>query len=336
MHYKHTILHVFLMFFTITHINAQDPVFSQFYAAPLQLNPALTGLVDAPVFTLNYRNQWAGVPNAYTTYAATYSQYAPRLNSGFGMSVMADVAGNGIYNTYQVGAHYAYDIRFSDDFYMRMGMEAAWVGKRLDWSQLIFLDQIDPLTGAFDQDGNPNPTQEQAPAQNVNYLDLGVGALLHTKHFYVGFAAKHLTAPDESFWPRENFLGELPIRFTVHAGAEIPLNKDNKYKKTTFLSPSILFAKQRQFHQLNLGAYLRYNIILGGIWFRHTFTNADAVIMMVGFQKGPIKVAYSYDLTVSRLGMQAGGAHEVSLMFNLGDPNRKRQQRYNDCMQLFR
>ncbi|MEL7160766.1 MAG: type IX secretion system membrane protein PorP/SprF, partial [Bacteroidota bacterium] len=38
-------------------LQAQDPMFSQFYAAPLRLNPALAGVSTAPRVALNYRTQ---------------------------------------------------------------------------------------------------------------------------------------------------------------------------------------------------------------------------------------------------------------------------------------
>ena len=53
-------------------INAQDPNFSQFFASPLTLNPALTGKFDGVYrFAANYRNQWPTISNAYTTDTAS-------------------------------------------------------------------------------------------------------------------------------------------------------------------------------------------------------------------------------------------------------------------------
>ena len=51
---------------------AQDPNFSQFFASPLTLNPALTGKFDG-TFRLagNYRNQWPSINNAFVTKTAS-------------------------------------------------------------------------------------------------------------------------------------------------------------------------------------------------------------------------------------------------------------------------
>ena len=47
---------------------AQDPAFSQFFASPLSLNPALTGKFNGTVRVAgNYRNQWPQIDNAFIT-----------------------------------------------------------------------------------------------------------------------------------------------------------------------------------------------------------------------------------------------------------------------------
>ena len=47
---------------------------SQYFSAPLHLNPAMAGLSYGPRVTLNYRNQWSGLGDGfnggYTTYMA--------------------------------------------------------------------------------------------------------------------------------------------------------------------------------------------------------------------------------------------------------------------------
>src|ERR687890_2099287 len=54
--------------FLFVKANAQDPHFSQFFASPLTLNPALTGKFDGELRVAgNYRNQWPTINRAFTT-----------------------------------------------------------------------------------------------------------------------------------------------------------------------------------------------------------------------------------------------------------------------------
>ena len=84
---------------------AQDIHFSQFYSSPLNLNPAMTGVMNCTDrFTLNYRNQWASVlkSNAFNTFSVSYD----RKNTvgrydywGFGVNIWGDRAGDVDFST---------------------------------------------------------------------------------------------------------------------------------------------------------------------------------------------------------------------------------------------
>src|SRR5215213_6221041 len=83
--------------------SAQDPNFSQFFASPLTLNPALTGKFDGDFrLAANYRNQWPTINNAFTTYtvSADASILKNRISEidQFGVGIMGfrDQSGNGI------------------------------------------------------------------------------------------------------------------------------------------------------------------------------------------------------------------------------------------------
>ncbi len=328
---------IFSLFLWANMAKGQDLIYSQFYTAPIQLNPAFTGIVAAPVVSLNYRNQWPNIPDAYHSLSASYSQYIPDMNSSIGLSLQSDIAGGGIYNSVKIGLSYAYDIRFDDNFYIRMGLEGSFVNQRLNWNKLVFLDQLDLVHGAFNGAGVANPSQELPAYQSHNYFDVATGILLNSKYFYIGFAAKHINTPQE-FLVKSTADGsnDIPVSFNFQLGSEFQLAKSNKNKNKTFLSPNILLVKQQEFYQLNLGASLKHGIFLGGIWFRHNFTNSDAVIMVLGVQKGILKVGYSFDLPISMWNIQTGGAHEISLLFNLENKTATFKNRYNDCLSLFR
>jgi len=76
---KNLLIILFAVLGTAT-LTAQDIHFSQFYSSPLNLNPALTGVMNCNVrLSGNYRNQWASVlkANAFSTYSISYDQRIP-------------------------------------------------------------------------------------------------------------------------------------------------------------------------------------------------------------------------------------------------------------------
>ncbi len=321
-------------------------MFSQFYAAPLQLNAAFAGTSFAPRIALNYRNQWPAhnaPANAYVTYAASYEQAIERLNSGFGLLLLSDAAGDGILKTNQVVLAYAYRVRIDREAGLKFGIDAGFSQVALDWDRLIFLDQIDPLNGPVDPAGNPYPTQEVRPdALSKTWFDVGAGLLFYSPVLYVGLSAKHLTTPDQSFLGlNDNLQAGLPLRLSLHAGTELRFKTRNKRGWEAFVSPNVLALRQGEFVQINAGAYLGYGPVFVGGWYRHTLTNPDALIALVGFQKGVFKVGYSFDLTVSQLTLPgSGGAHELSVLVSLDQSQtlqqRRKASRYNDCFNMFR
>lgn len=319
----------------------QDPVFSQFFAAPMQTNPALTGGSFAPRLIANYRNQWPSFNKAYVTYSASYDQYFESANSGLGFMVLSDVAGDGIYLTNKVSGFYSYNLALGDDFFIKGGLEAGFGQKRVNWDKLVFLDQIDPITGAVNGAGDPNISQEIRPEnESKSYFDASIGMIAYTEKFYGGVSLKHINAPDESIIGGENNDGIIPLRLTLHAGAEINFGKkNNKSRKSPFISPNIMFIKQGEFSQVNVGAYASLGMLFGGTWFRYSGTNSDAVIVLVGVQRRIVKIGYSYDITVSKLSSETGGAHEVSMIINFDNSNivkkKRRAKQYTNCLKIF-
>lgn len=323
---------------------AQDPVFSQFYATPLQINPAFAGTTYAPRITLNYRNQWPSWPNAYTTYAASYEQSLEGLNSGIGFILMTDNAGDGIYKTNRFSAVYGYQVRVNNDVGFKFGIEAGMIQADVDWDRLVFGDQIDQINGPTDPSGNPYISDEQRPENlNKTVFDVSAGILAYTKNFYGGISVKHLNSPDESLLEiNENLGAGLPLRLTIHSGAEFNLGARNNRSAGTFISPNIMFIKQGEFGQVNAGAYFGLGRIYAGLWYRHTFNNPDAAIALIGYRQGIFRIGYSYDLTISELASApggTGGTHEISLTINFDESesvkNRRRNSRYNDCFKMF-
>ncbi len=319
-------------------LHAQDPIFSQFYSAPLQINPAFTGNTYAPHISLNYRNQWpawSDGTSAYVTYAAYYDQFSEALNSGFGFSLLSDDAGGGLITTNKISGYFSYRLQVIDDFYLKFGIEASAVQARFGWDKFRFFDQIDERFGFFNVSGVLNPTEEIRPDDlNVTYFDVSTGILAYNEIFYAGLSLKHLNTPNESLLNiNDNINTGLPMRIALHGGMELKIKEGNNRRAASFISPNIMYLKQGDFGQLNIGTLANHDLIYGGVWYRHAFTNPDAVILVLGVHKGIFKIGYSYDISVGRLAGQSNGSHEVSLTLNF---DKGKRIDYNDCFQLLR
>ncbi len=309
---------------------AQDPIFSQFYATPLQLNPAFAGSSYAPRAGAAYRNQWTGFNTAYRTYSVFYEQSIDRLNSGLGFQLEGDDAGNGILRTTRFSINYAYRLKISENLAVKIGVEGGFMQTALDWEKLVFPDQLDPWAGPT------LTTTETRPDQlNKTVLDLSSGLLLVSNRVWLGMSLKHLNTPARGFLlVNDNLSGGLPLRYTVTGGTELSVKRGNKQNQGSFISPNFLFVSQGPYKQLNLGAYAAAGPVFGGVWFRHTFGNADAAILMFGFRQDLFKIGLSYDHTVSGLAGISGSTFELTLGIFF-DKGRKRSHDLNDCTKMF-
>jgi type IX secretion system PorP/SprF family membrane protein len=305
---------------------AQDPEFSQFYANPLYLNPSLAGSVICPRLIGNYRNQWPSAGNAFITYNASYDQYVSFLHGGVGVMMTADRAGKGNLNTTAINLTYAYKMQLATHLYASAGVQGGYYQRTLDWADLTFEDMIDP------QNGFVLPTSEKAPDNDrVGVLDLSAGVMVwYDDLIYGGLAVSHLTQPKIGFYSDND--SRLYMKYTIHAGSVIPLGSGGFDEEDEFsISPNILYQQQFKYHQLNLGMYLTFKYIIGGLWYRMNFENSDAVITLLGLRYRSFQAGYSFDWTVSRLGLSGGGAHEVSASWQFPCSEKKRHIRAIKC-----
>lgn len=283
----------------------QDPTFTQFYANPIYLNPALAGSYGCSRFASNYRNEWPGLSGNYVTYSVSYDQYFKSISGGFGVLATHDQQGQGTINTSMLGLVYSYHITFSKKWKGMVGARAAWYQKFLDWDKLTFGDMIDPRRGFI------YATGDVPRGGSRGFFDASVGAVIFNKSFFIGGAVHHLNTPNESLIVGES---KLPMRITGHMGADIVLGKKSKYSNNVSIMPNVIYQYQNGFQEINIGTYVKYSIVNFGIWYR----NRDAFIVTAGINTGKFRLGYSYDLTISKLNNNVSrGSHEISLGLNL-------------------
>lgn len=316
---------------------AQDPQFTQFYSAPLYLNPAFAGTTNQHRAAVNYRSHWASLPKAFVTYAFSYDYNLKGSNSNIGLLVTTDRAGTANLRSTSIGAVYSYAIPLTDGFRAVPALQVGYVNQSIDFSKLVFNDQL--------ATGNANvPSNDPAlrSLDNVNHFDYSTGLLVYNKRLWSGIALHHLNRPNQSNLGEES---QLPIRFSLHAGYKIPLDLGpTKRGIKASLNPMFQYRQQGRFNQLDVGASYFYRMLMLGIWYRGLpiqqdqprTINHDALAMAFGISLNGFSFGYSYDLTVSKLGpASSGGSHEVSLALQFDTQKRpgkvSRKMKYNPC-----
>lgn len=283
---------------------AQDPEFTQFYAAPIYTNPAFAGTASGGRILLNYRNQWPGLPGTFRTFAGSYDEHFDAMGGGIGLLFTHDVAGQGLLATTTASGIYSYQLTVNRHLTFKGGIQATFIQKKIDFDKLLFGDQIIP------REGFKLPTNEPRPNETKTLPNFSAGILGFTKVFYGGIAVHNLTEPNQSFYNSTGNESNLPRRYTAHMGMVIPLSK-SRYNESS-ISPNVIWMMQKQFTQLNLGFYVNKGPLVTGLWFRQTAPNSDALMVLMGFRKDQFKFGYSYDVTVSSARSAAPGSHEIS------------------------
>lgn len=310
-------------------LKGQDPQFSQFYAAPLYLNPAFAGATQMSRFGINYRNQWPSINANFVTYSAYFDHYFDMARSGVGFIVTRDEEGlAGLRSTY-IGGQYAYQLRLTDELTFRPGTQLAVYNRNLNFNKLTFGDQWNPSTQEFD-----NPSGEVDTGLSKFFFDLSFGGVLYSSRFWFGYSVYHINQPNQSLSGQDN---PLPMKHSFHAGYKIPLKTAgappgyNKIGDERSITPTAQYKMQGGFQQLDLGIYATIEPMIFGLWYRgipfdtpNGFSGSESMVVLLGYSYQKLNVGYSFDYTLSDLGIRSGGAHEISLSYviSLKDPRR--------------
>ncbi len=335
---KHLLIFSFVVLGAFS-MNAQDIHFSQFYLSPLNLNPAMTGVMNCNVrLVANYRNQWSSVlkSNAFNTYSVSYDQRIPvgRYDYfGVGGTFWGDQAGQLDFGTLQGRLSMSYSKKMGGfrkkAHYLVVGADAGVSQRSVDFLNAQFGNQ-------HDGNGGFNPAAESFETfdrDNFLFADLAAGLLWFTvfdedNNLYIGGAFSHMNRANQSFI--EDEFEELYSKFTVHAGGEFMMTDK------VGLVPGMVIFRQGPSFQLNTGTSIK--MLLGnsrlnrqsvqfGAWMRlsnhfEKSTTADALILSTRFDYNDFSIGFSYDINVSSLrpASNSNGAFEFALVYKICGP----------------
>lgn len=306
-----------LLLFGAAH--AQDAEYSQFYANPIYLNPGFAGTSEQGRIAVNYRNQWPQQGSTFVNYAVSFDSYFKKLGGGIGAQIHNDRELNGIVERTNLNLFYSHHVKINPRFFFDLGLQVGMTYKKLDYQNLIFPDMINQLTGE-----RYLGAEEVPEKASLFYPDFGVGVIGQYDSFYGGISINHLNQPDESVFIGDN-RGKLPIKVTAHLGAKSYKWHHGLLSRRFTLSPNVIYQRQGDFSQLNMGLYLLEKSFSGGIWYRQTSgIEPESIILMLGVMRTKFKFGYSYDMSLSKLRNYSNSAHEISLIFFIGEKHTDR------------
>ena len=336
------VLQVFVLTFVVLSATAQDPHFSQFYMAPMYLNPAMVGAFDGN-YRLSglFRGQWGSVLQnesvpMYRTYTAsaefrTNKGFASGDAFGFGASFLGDQAGESKfgYNVAGIGIAYHKSLNRTNTNYLAVGFSSQIYDQTIDYTNLQFGSQWDGTSY------NPLlPTNEFLVDNKKLYWDVNAGLLWYMKlarrtNIYLGMSAYHVNMPDISMLGNNNV--KLNIKYTGTGGIEFPINQRFS------LQPKFIVLSQGQSIEMLLASDIRIlfeerepegsNFHFGAM-FRMVGGDPNApwadkrmvpesVVLDAGVEYQHITMSVAYDINVSQL-IQASssrGAFEVGVAY---------------------
>ncbi len=333
----------FLVGSFIQNANAQDPQFVQFYASPLQLNPAMTGVFPGKWRIIaNYREQWNSIldSNPFRSMSASFdarSQVGRGDYFAYGLTALRDQAGSSHYlrtsgdlslsYMKQLGGGYR-----SADQYLIGGAQVGIGQHTIDYQNLWFSYQFDGTVEQVDRNHSSGETINQS---SDLYMNINAGLLWYAVYddnqsLYFGGSLHHVNAPKVSFIAAD---GEenMDMKWVAHAGGELPFSHEFS------MLPAVAVMGQGPSLLSLFGTNIRYTnrdwrevALRAGVW-GHLSKNVEgsihlpAVTFTAVLELERLNVGISYDVNVNKLSPPTNnrGAYEISIIYYQPAPRRE-------------
>lgn len=317
---------------TVFQAFAQDFHFSQFYASPLNLNPALTGAFNGKYrVAMIHRNQWAPVtPSPFQTSSAAidlrFNVNEKKVMKDFasvGMVFNNDRASSFGYNANSIllSAAFSKSLNVENSQFLTAAIQGGIGQRNINYDNFDFPSEFNGVNG-YTLNSN-----EKFPNNNLAYPDLSTGlnytySPKRNTTIFLGGAIHHLFSPNISFYEKEGGGTQVLIRkYSIHASAQLPMGFRNTY------SPRIYIANQGAHAQLNVGTNFRFQFtdygstaFHTGAWIRGVRNNKsvgfDAASVMVGYELNNFLLGISYDINLK--GLNVYNRNQSAFEFSLG------------------
>lgn len=317
-----------------SNLRAQDIHFSQVNETPLFLSPANTGFYNGYFrASLNYRNQWAAMNNAFQTYALSidgglFKSKRRKAFLGLGLTVLRDQAGAARLSTTSALLNVSGLVKLSRRSVLSAGVAAGAAATNGDYNKLIYASQFDGNT--YDPGASSG---EKVVYRQFTTTDIGAGLAYEyiakksdqdhddVSSFKLAIGAYHLNRPVQNYGAGSNW--RMPVRWAYSFISHFDF-EDTKFS----ITPTLVYQTQGKAWELTGGTYVKYRTRVGtkttgkktengigvGLYYRFD----DALIPKLLYEAGDYAVGISYDVNLSsyRSASRYRGGFEISLRYN--------------------
>ncbi len=324
---KQVILIAVLSLLVTENIFSQDPVFSQFYASSMFLNPALSGLEKDIVFGVNYRTQWAGVSLPFRTFQ--FSAIHPIIQQGvsskqlgaFGGSAFSDEAGPNremVSQGFALASSYNFHLNQTGKNLLVTALQLGVLQRRANLDALKWSSQYSSLLGYDPSLPGENFISDRVTTPVINaglVWRLVVDDLINpVRMYYQGLAFSNLNRPKGFFHDTHE---PSSILVKAHGGYL------RAFSNGVEISPNYLIQYEKM-AQVNVGVYAAYALprvtsksltdlkLSVGFWYRIR----DSFIVTTGMTTSSWSAGFSYDANNSSLERNFQGANAFEFSFS--------------------
>ena len=314
---------IIILFSQMICVQAQDIHFSQFFAAPLLINPANTGMSGKDIRVANiYRNQWAKVGIPYETFITSVDKNVNIAGHSFGIGglILHDQSSsfNLLADEFMLSVSYS---KIINNQQFTFGLQPGFVLKSFNLEGLTFSSQFNQLSQFFDA---TLPNLENNLDDRLRYLDLNAGifwcTIINKVIPSAGISVSHMNMPVQRFSTSSTGI-RLPMKLNFSSEVLIPVNA------RIDLKPDILYSYTPGANEFLIGSVGDYSILQSNLPVTELYAvmmlrlnpvrNIDAFILGGGAELKQFNIGLTYDFNISPLHKVTNfnGAFEVSLIY---------------------
>lgn len=285
------IFYILCMGVALTTFSQQDPLYSQYQFNQLMINPAYAGIYERFSVGAISRFQWAGIDGAPQTNTITANSSLAERKIGLGAVVLNDRFG--VSSNYEIQLATSYNIQFSKEAKLAMGIQGGWIQYTYDFSNVNMDFMDDPeIVNNHDNFSKPN---------------FGVGFMVMHTNYFVGASVPRI------------------LNVSVTDGA----NQSDRYKRHYYLTGGFVFDVNRipvkgtalirsmagETYSVDLTASAFLDEVM---WAGVSIRDLKHFGILGIFQLGEnLKLGYSFELPTNNLIYGNYGTHEVSVSYNI-------------------